>query len=315
MAATTCKVYKEERKVKSKSLKISTKKKLIGITFVLPCTIVLLLMIVFPLLQTFTFSFSNIKLPYFELSFAGFDNFINAFSKPGILKIVGNTIVWTVSLVLLRLLLGLGSALVMSVDVKGITVLRIVALLPWIVPSIVKANIWRWMYASDFGVINGTLRTLGLNKFALNWLGSPKTALPSVIVAATWAGYPFVMMILISAIHSLPNEPFEAAKIDGANSFQLFRHITLPGIKPVLFIIIALESIFAINTFDLIFVMTGGGPVGATEIFSLLIKRLVFTSFDFGAASAVSVVLLLIPVLGFCLYTLVQRLTRGKEEF
>ena len=308
----TCKVYKEKQIVKSKALTADTKKKLTGMAFVLPCAIVLLLMMAFPVLQNFTFSFSNIKLPSLALSFTWFDNFINAFSKPEISVVVKNTIVWTVFSVSLRLLLGLGSALIMNVNVKGITVLRVVAMLPWTIPSVVSANAWRWIFQSDYGVINGTLYALGLKKFALNWLASPKTALPSIIIAATWMGYPFVMMMLLSAMQGLPKELYEAAEIDGANRFDLFRYITLPGIKPVLFVVLALELIGAINAFDLIFVMTGGGPAGASETLGLFIYRLAFTNFDFGAASAVSVVLILIAILGFCLYGTTRRMT-GKE--
>ena len=302
--------------VKSKALTADTKKKLTGIVFVLPVTIVLLLMMVFPILQVFIFSFSNIKLPYFELSFAGFDNFINAFSRPEVSLVVINTIVWMVVFVLMRLLFGLGAALIMNANenAKGVAVLRVVALLPWTVPSIVSANLWRWMLQSDFGVINGTLRALGLDKFALTWLGSTTTALPSILIAATWFGYPFVMIMLLSAMQNLPEEVYEAAKIDGANGFNLVRYIMMPGIKPVLVVVFILDLMAAINSFDMIFIMTGGGPAGVTEILSLFIYRLAFTNLDFASASAVSVVLILIPILCFCLYAHVQRLFKKKRS-
>ena len=298
--------------MKSKVLTNSTRRKFTGMAFALPCAIVLLLMMAYPVLQTFAFSFSSIKLPFFELNFTGLDNFISAFSKPEISMVISNTIVWTVFSVLFRLLLGLGSALIMNANVKGITVLRVLALLPWTVPTIVSSNAWRWIFQSDFGVINGTLRALGLEQYALTWLASPKTALPSILLAATWAGYPFVMMMLLSAMQGLSKELYEAAMIDGANSFRLFWHITLPGIKPVLYVVLALETISAINAFDMIFVMTGGGPAGSTETFGLFIYRLAFNNFDFGAASAVSVVLILIAVLGFILYVPAQKMSRGK---
>ncbi|MBA7556240.1 Melibiose/raffinose/stachyose import permease protein MelD [subsurface metagenome] len=288
---------------------------MIGIAFVLPSTLVLLLMMVFPVLQTFIFSFSNIELPYFELSFAGFDNYIKAFSRPEVPLIIKNTIIWTVFFVLMRTSLGLASALVMNAKVKGILVLRLLALLPWTVPSIVSANVWRWILQSDFGVINGTLRVFGLDKFALLWLGSTTTALPSVLTAITWVGYPFVMMVLLSAMQDLPKELYEAAEIDGANGFNLFRYITLPGIKPVLFVVFALELMNAINTFDMIFIMTGGGPGGVTEIFSLFIYRLAFLNLDFASGSAVSSVLIIVTLLGFCLFGPVQRSIKKKEEY
>jgi multiple sugar transport system permease protein len=295
---------------------IATKKKLIGAMYVLPCAAILLVMMVYPVVQTFAFSLSKIELPGFKLSFTGIDNFVRAFTKPDIMVIVRNTIIWTIFSTLLRLLLGLGSALVMNANVPGIGALRITALLPWTVPVIVSANSWRWMMASDYGVINGTLDLLGLHQFALTWLASSKTALSSILVAATWAGYPFVMMMLLSAMQGLPKELYEAARIDGASRFRLFRHITLPGIRPVLFVVLALEFINAINAFDMIFIMTGGGPGGSTETFGLFVYRLAFNSFDFGAASSVSVLLILLAIAGFGLFAFAQARNRkrGSEK-
>jgi multiple sugar transport system permease protein len=291
---------------------ISTQKKLTGAVYVLPCAAILLVMMAYPVVQTFVFSLSNIELPGFRLSFAGLKNFTRAFTKPGVATIVGNTVVWTICSTLLRLLLGLGSALLMNASVRGIGVLRIVALLPWTVPLIVSANSWRWMMQSDFGVINGTLNLLGLHQFALTWLASSKTALSSILVASTWAGYPFVMMMLLSALQGLPKELYEAARIDGASRFRLFRHITLPGIRPVLFVVLALEFISAINAFDMIFIMTGGGPGGSTETLGLFVYRLAFSNFDFGSASSVSVILILIAVAGFGFYAFAQARNRKR---
>ncbi len=284
------------------TLTTTARKRLIGALLVLPCTIVLLLMMAYPVVNTFLFSFSNIELPGFKLSFAGLGNFVRAFTKPEVNVVIRNTIVWTVLSTTLRLLLGLLCALIMNANVRGIGVLRVIALLPWTMPIIVSSNSWRWMLASDYGVVNGTLRVLGLDKFALNWLASSQTALGSVLIASTWVGYAFIMMMLLSALQSLPKELYEAARIDGAKGPQLFRYITLPGIKPVLLVVLTLEAISAINAFDMIFVMTGGGPGGSTEIMGLFVYRLAFGNFDFAAASAVSVVLILIAVVGFLLY-------------
>ncbi|MFA6508191.1 MAG: sugar ABC transporter permease [Treponemataceae bacterium] len=298
--------------MRSGTLTIATKRKITGFVCVLPCIVVLLLMMAYPVLQTFLFSFSKIELPSFKLSFNGFNNFISAFSKPDVQLIIRNTIAWTIGSTVLRLSLGLVCALIMNADVPGISVLRIIALLPWTVPLIVSSNSWRWMLQSDYGVINGMLKLMGLNGFALNWLASSSTALPAVLTAATWAGYPFVMMMLLSAMQSLPVELYEAARIDGANRFQLFRFITLPGIKPVLFVVLTLELINAVNAFDMLFVMTGGGPGGATEILGLFVYRLAFVNFDFGEASSVSVVLIALVILGFVLYN--TALSRSKHK-
>ena len=224
--------------------------------------------------------------------------------------VIQNTILWTLGSVCLRMLMGMATALVMNSDVPGIKVLRVVVLIPWTVPSIVSASTWRWMFQGDFGVFNGMLKAWGFR--SLSFLADSSTAMPSILVAATWAGYPFVMMMILAAMQGLAKENFEAAYVDGANAFQRFWYITLPGIKPVLLIILALETINAINAFDMIFNMTGGGPGNATEIFGLFVYRLGFTNLDFASASAVSVVLILAALILFSIYSLFQRMVRRE---
>ena len=288
------------------------KKKLIGILLVLPCLIVLVLMMAMPVVQIFTYSFSNIQLPHFKLSFAGLNNFKNVFAQPDIWLVVKNTIVWTIFSVLLQMLLGLGSGLVMSANVKGIGALRVIALLPWTVPSIVAANSWRWIFQGDYGVLNGTLKAIGLGKIAIPWLANTTTAMPAVLTAFTWAQFPFVMMMVVSAMQGLSRDMYEAAEIEGASGFKMFRYITFPGIKPVLTVVFALQLMGSINAFDTMYVMTGGGPANATEILGLFIYKLAFSNYDFSTASAVSVILLVIAILGFCLYAPAQKLSERK---
>jgi multiple sugar transport system permease protein len=268
-------------------------------------------MMMYPLIQTVFFSFSLIKLPKFSLEFNGFENFIKVFRWQEMPIIIRNTIFWTLGSVCFRLLLGMLTALVMNSDVPGIRVLRVVVLIPWTIPSIVSASTWRWMFQGDFGVFNGMLKAWGFNSFS--WLADSSTAMSSILIAATWAGYPFVMMMILAAMQGLPKEYFEAAYVDGANAIQRFWYITLPGIKPVVLIILALETISAVNAFDLIFNMTGGGPGNATEILGLFVYRLGFTNLDFASASAVSVVLILVALLLFLVYSLVQRAVKKGD--
>lgn len=280
----------------------STRRKIRGLAFVCPCMIMLIVMMAYPVIQTVVFSFCDITLPKFDVSFSGVSNFTRVFSKPEIAPLIKNTIIWTLFSVVLRISMGMAVALVMNSEVRGIGFFRLLVLLPWTIPTIVSANAWRWMLQGDYGVINGTLRAVGLPQLAMSWLSNVNTAMPSVLMATVWAGYPFVMMMLLSAMQGLPKEQFEAAMIDGANAFQRFWYIVIPNIKPVLYMVIVLETISAINSFDMLYTMTGGGPGGATEIFGLFIYRLGFTNLDFSGAAAVSVVLILIAILGFCLY-------------
>jgi multiple sugar transport system permease protein len=285
-------------------LRFATKQSIYGIAFIAPCMAVLIIMMLYPLVQTVLFSFSRIRLPKFDINFIGFENFIRVFKRQEMPVVITNTILWTIGSVCFRMILGMLTALVMNSDVPGIRVLRVVVLIPWTVPSIVSANTWRWMFQGDFGVFNGMLKSWGFSGFS--FLADSATAMPSILVAATWAGYPFVMMMLLAAMQGMPKEYFEAAYVDGANVFQRFWFITIPLIKPVILILVALETINAVNAFDLIFNMTGGGPGNATEIFGLFIYRLGFTNLDFAGASAVSVVLILVALLLFLLYSLFQ---------
>jgi multiple sugar transport system permease protein len=295
-----------------KTLSSAHRHSLTGILFVTPCVIVLLVMMAYPLLQTIVFSFSKIKLPGFDLSFNGVQNFVKVFSRQEVPVIVRNTVFWTIGSVVLRMAMGMATALVMSANVPGIRVLRVVVLIPWTIPSIVAASTWRWMLQGDFGVINGMLKDWGLK--TINFLADANTAMPSILTANSWAGYPFVMMMLLAAMQGLPDDWYESAMIDGANAFQRFWHITIPGIKPVLLIMLALETINGINAFDMIYNMTGGGPGNATEIFGLFVYRLGFTNLDFAGASAVSVVLIGLAVVFCIVYVLGQRSGAGVKE-
>jgi multiple sugar transport system permease protein len=274
----------------------------IGALLVLPCTAILIVMMVNPSVQTLVFSFSRVTLPKFDTVFIGFDNFWRVFSKPEIGMVLFNTLVWMLGTVVLRFVLGFWAALTMNAGFRGAGIFRILILLPWTVPSIVAANTWRWILQSDYGLLNGVLRSWGLGQLAHSWLGDPATALASVMLAYCWAGYPFVMMMLLAGMQGIPKELYDAGKVDGANAWQIFRYITIPSLRSVLIIVLLLEVISSLNSFDVLFALTGGGPGGATEILGLFIYRLGFTNFDFAGASAVSVVLIGLALGCFIVY-------------
>jgi multiple sugar transport system permease protein len=270
--------------------------------FVLPCAAVLFLMMYNPVVRTFVYSFSRVELPSFATSWVGTQNIARVFSLPAVPQVLWNTLVWVLGTIVCRFLLGFWAALALNTEVRGRLLLRTLALLPWTVPSIVAANTWRWMLQADIGLVNGFLNKWGLDALALNWLGSPHTALGSVLAAYTWAGYPFVMIMLLAGMQGIPEDLYDAGKIDGASSTQAFFHITLPSLKNVIVILVLLEIISGFNSFDLLFVMTAGGPGGASEILGLFIYRLGFANFDFAGASAVSTVLIVVAIACFLLY-------------
>lgn len=269
---------------------------------ILPCILVLCTIMFYPIFQTVVFSFSKLSFPSFSSSYIGLDNFIKVFSKPEISKVLNNTLVWIVCGIASRFILGFWAAIIFNIKVKGSMFFRILCLLPWTVPSIAAANLWRWLLKADGGLFNEFLQSAGLGHFTNNWIGDPHTALYSVLIAYAWQGYPFVMLMLLAGMQSIPKELYEAGKIDGAHSVQLFRYITIPGLMPIILVVLLLELINGLNTSDMLMVLTGGGPAGATETIGLFIYRIGFTNFDFGGASAISLALLLFVILFFVCY-------------
>jgi len=177
-------------------------------------------------------------------------------------------------------------------------IFRGILIVPWLFTTVVVATVWRLMLYPG-GVVNGILAQLGLMDMAqpLNWLGEPDLALPAVILINVWAGYPFSLLMMLAALLSVPQSLYEAADVDGANGVQKFFRITIPMIKPVIASVALLDAIWSFRLFDLVFLTTGGGPLNATHVLATYTYRLSFESFEFGRASALSVMLLLFTML------------------
>lgn len=274
-----------------------------GYVLVLPATVLIVAMMLWPLIQTLRFSASNVELPLFETTFAGISNFLTVFKDPDSASLVLRTLIWVVATVALRFILGFVAALIFNARVRGTVWLRVLVMLPWTLPSVVAANLWRWVFQSDNGILNQTLEQLGVPHGALvDWLGSPHTALGAVVVAYSWAGFPFIMLLLLAGMQGIQQDQYEAAMVDGANAWQCFRHITVPSLRGVIAVALLLETVSAINSFDTIKVMTGGGPANATQIWSIGIYNTGFQNYDFGTASAMSVLLFVAAALLFGVY-------------
>ena len=285
-----------------------------GYALVLPALILILLMTVYPVVQTLHFSVSRVQLPTFNTSFVGFANFTRILSDPETWPLLQRTVVWVVGTVALRMALGLGAALIFNANVRGTVWMRVLAILPWTIPSVVGANLWRWIMQTDTGLLNQTLRSWGLGDWALNWLADPDTAMFAVIVAYSWSGFPFVMLLILARMQGIPEELYDAAKVDGANGWQMFRHITMPSLKGVLIVALILEVVSGINSFDTLVIMSGGGPADATRIWGLEIYERGFTNFNLGGASALSVLLFAGVLTLFVVYGIVSRGLGRKGE-
>jgi ABC-type sugar transport system permease subunit len=193
--------------------------------------------------------------------------------------------------------------------------MRVLVILPWAIPSVVGSNLWRWIVQTDAGLLNQTLRSWGLGGLALNWLGDPSLAMPTVIVAYSWSGVAFVMLLILARLQGLPEEVNEAARVDGANWWQVFRFITLPSLMGVLAVALILEIVNGINSFDTIMIMTGGGPANATRIWGIDIYKTGFGEFNLGGAAAESVLMFAAVIVVFVIYGGINtRVQRRQEE-
>jgi multiple sugar transport system permease protein len=285
-----------------------------GYILVSPACLLIAVMMLYPVIQTLQFSVSKVQLPTFRTVFVGLDNFIRILDDPGTWPLLQRTLIWVIGTVVLRFALGFAAAMIFNAKVRGTVWMRVLVILPWTIPSVVGANLWRWIVQTDTGLLNQTLRSWGLGDLALNWLGDPDIAIFTVIVAYSWAGFPFVMLLILARMQGIPNELYDAARVDGANSWQMFRYITLPLLRGVIVIALILETVSGINSFDTLVIMTGGGPAESTRIWGLEIYKVGFGEFNLGGASALSVLLFIGVLSLFVVYGMASRGVRGGRR-
>jgi multiple sugar transport system permease protein len=230
--------------------------------------------------------------------FVGLGNYVKLFWDELFWIALGHTIVWIGLTVPLQMGLGLVTALVLSRPFFWRGLARALVIVPWALPSVVIALMWRWIYDPTIGIANDLLLRIGLIQAAIPWLADPDVALYAVIATLTWQGFPFFAVMILAALQGIPKSQYEAASIDGASAWRQFRHITLPGISGVLATAALLRIIWVANSMDVIFVMTGGGPGYATHTLPLVafIKARQNLDFGYGSAIAVTFTLLLAGV-------------------
>jgi multiple sugar transport system permease protein len=221
---------------------------------------------------------------------------------------VRNTFIWTFGVTIGQVILGLYFALILHRRFPGRWLARALVIIPWILPGIVSAVTWRFMYSQDFGLINLVLRSIGLPQFAHAWLGDVQTAMISVIIVGIWKGFGFYTLMFLSGMQTIPTELYESARIDGANERQQLLGITLPLLRPVMITSTVLGLIWTSNYFDAIFVMTGGGPARATETLPMFIYNTGFSFYRTEEAMAGSNILMFVVLALLGVYFVVTRL-------
>lgn len=264
-----------------------------------PSITVLLALSIYPLIYAIRVSFqvgSGTRAAW------SFQNFTRLASDHFFLEALIHTILFAALALTFEFLLGLGLALLMNEKIRGRGFFRATFLVPMMLPPVVVGVVWRLMLNPNFGAINGTLKGFGIDTTALTWTASPRLAFMSVVAVDVWQWTPFVFLVLLAGLQAIPQEPYEAAEIDGASRMQTFLHVTLPLLKPAILIALLLRTMDLLRIFDQIFILTEGGPGFATETVSLYIYRTAFRFGDYGYAAAMSFVLLILTNIVSLLY-------------
>ena len=265
-----------------------------GYFFILPAFLLLIVILGFPTVAAILQSFNLVWV--LEPSFS-VKSYQRLFRDPEFLKSLLNTLIFVSATVGFHLLIGLGIALLLNMEIKGKYFFRVIAILPWTVPDVIGGLIWRFMFDTLPGIVNAVLLKTGLIIDPIDWLGNPRLAFPCVIFAETWRGYPFAMLILLAGLQAIPREQYEAAEIDGASKIQSFLYITIPNLKYMFIIALILDTIWECRLFGMVYSMTGGGPGYSSQVLSVLTYKHYFLFFNTSYAAAIAVVLAILMLI------------------
>ncbi|SFL33710.1 carbohydrate ABC transporter membrane protein 1, CUT1 family (TC 3.A.1.1.-) [Gracilibacillus orientalis] len=271
--------------------------KIEGYIFVLPAVIFMLLLIGYPLIYNIVLSFQNVDLSNLgggDKSFVGFDNYRNVSGEEAFGISIKNTLIYTFASVIFQVIIGFFLATFFSMKFRLAGFLRGIMMISWLIPMTVTALLFKFIMGSSDGIFNQMLLSFNIINEPIGWLSSPDVALWSVIIANIWVGIPFNMLLLSTGLSGLPQDVYESASLDGASWWQKLVHITIPLLRPVIMVVLMLGFIYTFKVFDIVYVMTGGGPINSTEVLSTLAFRYSFTDFDFSLGAAVANVLFLI---------------------
>lgn len=280
--------------------------------FVAPAMLLVSVLMYYPMVGTIIESFYASSFINPKPKFVGLDTYAKILGDGEFGTIVRNSLVWTVFVVVLQNLLGFLTALLLNQQLPGQGLMRALVLLPWVLPGVVAAILWRFMYDPQLGLINSMLIGSGLADQGIAWLAEPQIAMGSAVIAAVWKGFPFSCVVYLAALQTIDREQLEAATIDGAGPVRRLLDVVLPGMRDVILINFLLTTILTFNYFDMIWVLTRGGPQNATHIFPTRIYELGFGQFRFGEAAVYGVFSILVLALMIALYFAVQ--SRGRRR-
>ncbi|WP_063932506.1 carbohydrate ABC transporter permease [Jiangella alkaliphila] len=282
-----------------------------AVALTLPGLALLVAVVLYPLVSALVTAFFEQSLVLPGREFVGLEN-IQAVLENDFWRIFRQTLVFTIGSTLAPFVIGFGLALALNSGLPGQKVFRGVFLVPWLVPGVIVSFLWMWIFNANYGVANGLLEGLGIIDEPHAWLAEPGTAMAAVIIAKTWASFPWMMVMLLAGLQTVPPELHEAAEVDGAGTIRRFFSITLPHLKGIVGLVLLLEFIWNFQHFDIIYVLTGGGPAGTTQTFATSVYETAFRGFDLGRAGALGLLWMLILLVLVVIY--VRFSERGEQE-
>lgn len=269
----------------------------VGYLFILPAVVFMIAFVGYPILYNIILSFQHVDLMALSSGVresVGLRNYMDLFNNPVLKIALWNTFFFSVMCIALQFTIGFAFALFFNLDFKFSKPIRGLIMVAWLIPMTITALNFKFMFSLKGGIINELLMTLGIIQNPIEWLIGPKSAMWSLIITNVWIGIPFNMILLVTGLSTVPSSIYESASIDGANWFQKLFYITIPSIKTSILAVITLGFIYTFKVFDLVFLMTNGGPINATEVLSTLAYRYSFDQFNFSMGAAAANILCLI---------------------
>ena len=286
----------------------------VGLLFALPAVVYMLIFVGYPIVHNIILGFQDVDVMNFlrgQKHFVGFENYVELFHDEVFFKSVGNTFVFTVCCLFFQFLIGFALAMFFNRKFSFARPVRGILMMPWMIPMTITALMFKFMFSTKVGVVNNILTGLGITSANIEWLTDQNIAMIPVIIANVWIGIPFNMILISTGLTSIPGEVYESAAIDGAGPFQQFIRITLPLMRSTIESILVLGFIYTFKVYDLVYVMTSGGPVNSTQLMSTYSYKLSFDNFLYSKGSAVANALLVILLLVGIVYLRIT--TRGED--
>ncbi|CAM5775426.1 ABC transporter permease [Labrys miyagiensis] len=288
------------------------RRRVIGMLFVAPALVVLAAILGYPIVESMMLALQKVQLSAgaIEESWIGFGNFQRLFADDTFRRAVLNTLYFSLAEVVLVVVISLGIAVLLNHPFGRYGLFRILLVVPWAIAPVANAVLWKWILNANYGVLNGLLKSLNLIAYNHVWLGMPTSALNFLLLVDVWKSVPFVALLLLAGLQRVPSILYRAAYMDGAGRLSSFVHITLPSIRSAIAIAVVLQTIWSLRVFDIVFVLTRGGPADATVLLNFLAYRVTFNFLDIGYGAAIANIVFVLTLLLALLYI---RLMKPRE--